>query len=614
MTPLSMSIGYNKWPFLLLSPARTIVEEKEGSSGTVEISVYDAIVNPQVVAITQKNAEAKDAACARVLRLLKKQYGEDLQEDYKLPKISRRYKGDIQPFLMPVDITTVSKTRSSYHAVPANQNRRGSTIGGAIRRGSTMPVAAPPAAAAPAPGSSLERKVTEVEGYGGLARTNTAEVTPSPAVSALLGRDTYSGNNANKTTAAAPSMTNPRGSVLTRQLTEPVGASENGINNGNERRPSVKGVKSVAVQRRRSEGGAFDPANNSPTMSIDTEKMTPAQRLFYGVDVEPGRRNSERISNLSIHQRTSPGGHPHSMDSIQEEENGNFDAIASPQDDHNSSGPPRFVIPFQVTRQNGTLAKARPDKYSLGKNLSHGAKVFVMARRSLLPDNAAWLRSTEGWICERPYVGSAYRVCAPCLHGQPTHIKVVTTRFEEVDNPVSAGNFRASSVGKRDQSVSGWNAFRPSAFDDEGNGPAFQTRFFFDVFFPNRAFIRVSRTLAEVLTLRNTLVDFSDKMIKDRALKAGDICVTRDGDGELVKDVHWLLECVEGVETWLTRLVQSLSIEKCRCRAWSDFLLPTSEVDLPIMEAMLMQKKGLMSAWPEIERELEIHQSQLREE
>lgn len=58
---MNVSIGFNKWPFMIMTPVRTIQEEKEGSSGSTEISVYDAIVNPAVLVTCGKNPEAKDA-------------------------------------------------------------------------------------------------------------------------------------------------------------------------------------------------------------------------------------------------------------------------------------------------------------------------------------------------------------------------------------------------------------------------------------------------------------------------------------------------------------------------------------------------------------------------
>eukprot|EP01033_Poteriospumella_lacustris_P009641 gene9641-6897_t len=259
---MNVSIGFNKWPFMIMTPVRTIQEEKEGSGGSAEISVYDAIVNPAVLVTCGKNPEAKDATCARVLRLLKKQYGEDLQEEYKLPKIAKRYKGEIQTVLIPVDVQQLSKTRSSI---------------------------------------------------------------------------------------------------------------------------------SVRIYR---------------NASVDS----------------------------AIHE-------------------------------------------------------------------------------------------------------------------------------------------------------------------------PFQTRFSFDIFFSDNAMIRISRTLAEFLTMRQQLMSFPDKMIQDRAFKAGEIYVLTDGDENLVLDVHFLLETVEGVESWLCKLLSTLHVEKCKCRALVDFLTP-KESDMDIMESMLSCKGGLNGAWPEVEAEL----------
>jgi hypothetical protein len=69
------------------------------------ISIYDAQVNPSVVNICAKDPQAKDATCLRIMRLLKKKFGEDLQLEYKLPKINKRYKGEIQQVLVPSNMT-----------------------------------------------------------------------------------------------------------------------------------------------------------------------------------------------------------------------------------------------------------------------------------------------------------------------------------------------------------------------------------------------------------------------------------------------------------------------------------------------------------------------------
>lgn len=64
---MNVSIGFNKWPFMIMTPVRTIQEEKEGSGGSAEISVYDAIVNPAVLVTCGKNPEAKDAVSEYML-------------------------------------------------------------------------------------------------------------------------------------------------------------------------------------------------------------------------------------------------------------------------------------------------------------------------------------------------------------------------------------------------------------------------------------------------------------------------------------------------------------------------------------------------------------------
>ena len=60
MMQLVLNLGFNKWPFMIMTPARTRTEDKGGDEGG-EISIYDAVVNPAVVQICAKDPQAKDA-------------------------------------------------------------------------------------------------------------------------------------------------------------------------------------------------------------------------------------------------------------------------------------------------------------------------------------------------------------------------------------------------------------------------------------------------------------------------------------------------------------------------------------------------------------------------
>lgn len=64
MMQLALNLGFNKWPFMILTPARAIHEDKE--DGNVEVSIYDAVVNPAVVNICAKDPQAKDAVRAHI--------------------------------------------------------------------------------------------------------------------------------------------------------------------------------------------------------------------------------------------------------------------------------------------------------------------------------------------------------------------------------------------------------------------------------------------------------------------------------------------------------------------------------------------------------------------
>lgn len=453
--------------------------------------------------------------CARVLRLLKKQYGEDLQEEYKLPKIAKRYKGEIQTVLIPVDVQQMSKTRSS---ISVRTYRKASVSGEAQQ-----------------PSVQLPRQNSQPLPV----RTSSGETSNDPKPS----RDALSRQN----TEPIPSA-DSRGPPLSRVKS---------VNNGN--------YSGTSFLRRKSETEQTF-GKDAATSSSSKTALSPAAKLFPSV--------SDMSAANGPEQRSS--GQPVLDASI-------------------LNNPNRLVIPFTIIRANGASARAKPEKLSQSKSLGHNTRVFVTARRFILPEKIAWLRSTDGWITERVYAGSNHRVLQPCMHGQPVRAKIVNTRFEDI----GGSNLRTSYAGRNTTvSQSGWFGFRDSAIHEP-----FQTRFSIDIFFSDNAMIRISRTLAEFLTMRQQLMAFPDKMIQDRAFKAGEIYVLQDGDENLVLDVHFLLETVEGVESWLCKLLSTLHVEKCKCRALVDFLTP-KESDMDIMESMLSCKGGLNGAWPEVEAEL----------
>jgi hypothetical protein len=143
--------------------------------------------------------------------------------------------------------------------------------------------------------------------------------------------------------------------------------------------------------------------------------------------------------------------------------------------------------------------------------------------------------------------------------------------------------------------------FRPSAISDN-----FQTRLIFDLFYPDNAVVRLTRLLSEILLLRKDLVDGvisgSDRVLRDRAIKAGEIECVEDGQEDMVTDVHWLIAIIESVERWLSNLLTSIPLDRCKCKALLDFLSPR-ECDEMLMDVELMANGGMAGAWDISENE-----------
>lgn len=209
--------------------------------------------------------------------------------------------------------------------------------------------------------------------------------------------------------------------------------------------------------------------------------------------------------------------------------------------------------------------------------------------RKVMSDGTAWLRTSEGWIQEKN--GGVNRVLIPAIHGQPIGAKIITTRFEDTATSASARmSTMAAHNATSTASVSGWAMFSSSVPKD-----TFQTRFLLDILYPENAVMKLSRTYEEISAVRQTLLTFPDKVIKDRTVKAGDFPSVVDGNEDLL-DVNELLYVVEGVENWLTKMLTSLPIDRCKCKALIDFLTP-KEHDYYVMELELMANGGIGGHW-----------------
>jgi hypothetical protein len=199
-------------------------------------------------------------------------------------------------------------------------------------------------------------------------------------------------------------------------------------------------------------------------------------------------------------------------------------------------------------------------------------------------------------VLEKVYSGSVARVLVPIIHGQPIGAKIVTTRFEDV-TPVNTNTSRMSTMtvvnvekNKR-ASNSGWAMFSASPPRD-----TFQTRFLIDILYPENAVVKISRTYDEIAATRSALIAFPDKVVKDRTARAGEFPDIADGNEDLLCDVNELLYVIDGVELWLNKLLSSLPIERCKCKALVDFLTPR-EQDYYLMELELMTNGGIGGNW-----------------
>lgn len=236
--------------------------------------------------------------------------------------------------------------------------------------------------------------------------------------------------------------------------------------------------------------------------------------------------------------------------------------------------------------------------------MSHNVRCYTKLSIvvKILKDGLAWLKTSEGWIVEKIYGAGVSRILAPTIHGQPVGAKVVTTKFEQNGSNQITRDTRSKSTPNYNEeservSTTGWSMFSSPSKKPKSS---FTTKFIIDVTYPENALIKISRSYEELKSLYMTLTNYSDRMVKDRATKAGDFPLIEDGNEDNLMDINQLLYVIEGVETWLFKLLTSIPIEKTKCNELIEFLTPTDS-DFLLMEVELMASGGIGGTWADSE-------------
>ena len=301
--------------------------------------------------------------------MLKKKFGEELETEYKLPKITKKYKGEIQQVRIPNNIQSLLKTRASMTLVAGLTG-----VTNRIRSGSS--------GTAPAPTGS---PLVLGEGAGG-AKTKGSAAAPF---------NRQMSEPPPRSDAVAPSGRSSN-SGLSKVFLDPADKRSNSVLDAEYANRSTGASGSGKLQRSLTE----TPSNGGGNSD---RKPTPALAKFA------------RLPTVAKNIRASFSNR-NSLTAASSENQSTSTASMSEGPGSESSSVSRRYIPYSIIRSQGTIAKQEPDKNAPGKVLGHGVRVFVMCRK-VMSDGAAWLKTSEGWIQEKN--GGVNRVLIPAIHGQP---------------------------------------------------------------------------------------------------------------------------------------------------------------------------------------------------
>eukprot|EP01031_Cornospumella_fuschlensis_P030292 gene30292-36604_t len=339
----------------------------------------------------------------------KKQFGEELSAEFKLPKIARKYKGDSNAGVRGV----------VWSAALARETLGGGAKGG-NRSSVCMPAPishTPPQAQAltplhtPAP-TPAQAQALAAEGPAAAARASgegPAEAEGPASLSPFSQSNTSNNNNNNNTSGAdaspspAPAQHNispygARGSVLLAGPSGPSGPSTTGA--APERRTTISrlftecegpGVAGEPLVPRALSEVPARSSNNTSAGGI-------AMRGAAGASVRGSTLLLGASNNNSLppHQAYATSNHGNTNASYGAGDAASSSASAGDTGrgsflEMNEARVKRLVVPFQVVRPNGTIAKTAPDKTSGGRIVANGGKVFVVGRLVLDSQNLVWL-------------------------------------------------------------------------------------------------------------------------------------------------------------------------------------------------------------------------------
>lgn len=285
----------------------------------------------------------------------------------------------------------------------------------------------------------------------------------------------------------------------------------------------------------------------------------------------------------------------------------------------------RKFVPYVIDRPAGVVAYEKPKKKSSSNVIRQGSKIQVRVRKLLIDEDneedldltldeikekSYWLYTDRGWITEKlGTVGNIRYSCTPFIYGQPIGASISRTMFESAEvvekksSKTGWSLFGSSEPTQQSSSSSALPNSNDGTLNDGNEEDAFQVAFIIDIQFQKQGVLKLKRTYAEVDKLRLALLRDPDSFVKTRALKSGKFHNVKDGDMIFFRDPNQIVLLKESIESWLTKLLQTVSLEKTKNKTLLEFLT-VHDADRDIINNELMAFGGINGDWPEMEKTL----------
>lgn len=334
-------IGFNKWPPMVVSKSRSF---PDNAALSTVYTVYSIAVHPKVIELFSTNSEASSATCSRIMRQLRKKYGEALVLEYeKVPVEYKKKDQKLYQILVPYDYLNLMKSEGILlNGIPCLEDEK----------------------------DMYDLKTGEIVQY--YVSSSTTSLSRENSTTQSTTSDT---TNATTSTSSnsSPSLSRANSTFVRTNST-------------------FSRTNSLIDNSSGTTGTSQDQIKETTRQPLSALQSLIASKNVINLQNNSARLKKNALSSSGTTPTTSNISTASAISTLSSEE--------LLEERLNSLLPKRqkLQIPFIITRSHGIIIRNKPDRFSTGVVYPSSHILYVIGRYEF--NNEIWFESTKGWILD----------------------------------------------------------------------------------------------------------------------------------------------------------------------------------------------------------------------